>query len=152
MIRLEVNGKNCRLDVPHDMPLLWVLRESLGLTGTKYGCGTGMCGSCTVIVSGEAVRSCQVSAGDVRGKVITTIEGLDINHPVKQAWISQRVPECGYCQPGQIMQAVELLTRNPHPSDRQIDEAMGGNLCRCGTYKRIRRAIMEASGNVENMP
>ena len=129
------------------MPLLWVLREQLGLTGTKYGCGVMLCGACTVHLDGQAVRSCQLPVASIDGRQVTTIEGLsaDGSHPLQQAWIAEQVPQCGYCQSGQIMSAAALLTRTPAPSDDQITEAMDGNLCRCGTYLRIRRAIRRAS-------
>jgi len=146
--RLSVNGKYSELESPPDVPLLWVLRDTLGLTGTKYGCGMGLCGACTVHVDGQAVRSCQTPVGSLGNKKITTIEGLssDRSHPVQQAWIAEQVPQCGYCQSGQIMQAAALLKANPHPTRDQIDQAMTGNLCRCATYQRIRRAIVRASG------
>ncbi len=146
MITLFVNGKKHMVDASPDTPLLWVLREKLGLTGTKYGCGAGLCGSCTVHVDGEPQRSCLVPVKDAQGKKITTIEGIPENHPVKKAWIEDDVPQCGYCQPGQIMSAVALLKTNPRPSDADIDDAMTGNICRCGTYQRIRRAIHRAAG------
>ncbi len=145
MIRLQVNGKAYEVDVAPDVPLLWVIRERLKLTGTKFGCGIGMCGSCTVHIDGKAQRSCQTPVGEAQGKTITTIEGLPKNHPVKQAWIKEEVPQCGYCQSGQIMQAAALLAENPHPSEEKIIEAMNGNLCRCGTYSRIKSAIRLAS-------
>ena len=145
MIRLEVNGKAYEADVRPEMPLLWVLRDYLGLTGTKYGCGIESCGACTVHLDGEAVRSCQLPVKDAQGKKVTTIEGLAPDHPVKAAWIEDDVPQCGYCQPGQVMAAVALLAKNPRPSDGDIDEAMSGILCRCGTYQRIRRAIHRAA-------
>jgi isoquinoline 1-oxidoreductase alpha subunit len=145
MITLFVNGKKQTVDVPPDVPLLWVIRDHLKLTGTKYGCGEGLCGACTVHIDGKAQRSCSVRVGDVRGKKIVTIEGVAENHPVKQAWIAEQVPQCGYCQPGQIMQAAALLKEHPKPSDSQIDRAMNGNLCRCGTYQRIRKAVNRAA-------
>ncbi len=145
MIRLEINGKKYDVDVDGDVPLLWVIRERLKLTGTKFGCGIGMCGSCTVHLDGKAVRSCQTPAGTAQGRQITTIEGLPENHPVKQAWIREQVPQCGYCQSGQIMQAAALLKENPHPTNAQVVEHMNGNLCRCGTYVRIKSAIRLAS-------
>jgi isoquinoline 1-oxidoreductase subunit alpha len=146
-IRLVVNGKSHKLDVAPDVPLLWILRDTLGLTGTKYGCGMGLCGACTVHLDGEAVRSCQTPAGSVGAKRVTTIEGLsaDLSHPVQKAWIAEQVPQCGYCQPGQIMQAASLLAGNPHPSREEIDRAMTGNICRCATYNRIRLAILRAA-------
>ena len=146
-IRLTVNGKARTISAAPDTPLLWVLRDELGLTGTKFGCGLGLCGACTVIADGEAIRSCSTTVADVARQKITTIEGLSANgtHPVQQAWMAENVAQCGYCQAGQIMSAVVLLTRNPDPSDRDIDEAMSGNLCRCGTYQRIRSAIHRAA-------
>ncbi|MGE5172444.1 MAG: (2Fe-2S)-binding protein [Betaproteobacteria bacterium] len=145
MIRLQVNGKAYEVDVAPDVPLLWIIRERLKLTGTKFGCGIGMCGSCTVHIDGKAQRSCQTQVGEAQGKKITTIEGLPKNHPVKQAWIKEQVPQCGYCQAGQIMQAAALLNEDPHPSDAKIVELMNGNLCRCGTYTKIKSAIRLAS-------
>jgi aerobic-type carbon monoxide dehydrogenase small subunit (CoxS/CutS family) len=145
MIRLEINGKKYDVDVAEDVPLLWVIRERLQMTGTKFGCGIGMCGSCTVHLDGKAVRSCQTPVGTAQGKKITTIEGLPENHPVKQAWVKEQVPQCGYCQPGQIMQAAALLAEDPRPTDAKIAEHMNGNLCRCGTYVGIRSAIRLAS-------
>jgi isoquinoline 1-oxidoreductase alpha subunit len=147
-INLVVNGKPYEANVGADTPLLWVLRDTLGLTGTKYGCSMGLCGACTVHLDGEAVRSCQTPAGSIGAKKITTIEGLsaDLSHPVQRAWIAEQVPQCGYCQSGQIMQAAALLHQNPHPSVEEINRAMNGNICRCGTYQRIRRAIQRAAG------
>ena len=145
MISLDVNGKEYTVDVPPDVPLLWVIREHLRLTGTKYSCGLGLCGSCTVHVDGVAKRSCQVPVGSVAGRKVTTIEGLLADHPVKRAWVGEEVPQCGYCQPGQIMQAAALLARNPAPSTEEIVAAMNGNLCRCGTYPRILRAVQRAA-------
>ena len=144
---LVVNGKAHAIDVASDTPLLWVLRDTLGLTGTKYGCGMGLCGACTVHLDGEAVRSCQTPVGTVGAKRITTIEGLSVDrsHPVQKAWIAEQVPQCGYCQSGQIMQAASLLAKTPHPSRQEIDRAMTGNICRCATYNRIRRAIERAA-------
>ena len=146
-IRLRVNGRERTVSVPPETPLLWVLRDTLALTGTKFGCGAGLCGACTVHVDSAAVRSCTLRVADVAGKNITTIEGLspDRSHPLQQAWIAEEVPQCGYCQSGQIMAAAALLSRNPHPSQEQILQAMEGNLCRCGTYQRIRRAIQRAA-------
>lgn len=144
MIALVVNGKKHLVDVAPDTPLLWVIREQLNLTGTKYGCGEGVCGSCTVLIDGKAERSCQIPVKDARGKKITTIEGLS-NHPVKKAWLAEEVSQCGWCQPGQIMSAVSLLKEKPQPTDADIDNAMEGNLCRCGTYRRIRSAIHAAA-------
>lgn len=143
MIKLKVNRKDYVVDVSPDTPLLWVLRESLGLTGTKFSCGMALCGACTVHLDGEAVRSCVTPVSRAAGKEVTTIEGLsaDLGHPLQQAWIAEDVPQCGYCMSGQIMSAAVLLRENPHPSDADIDDAMTGNICRCGTYQRIRRAI-----------
>ena len=141
MISLEVNGKKYEIEASSDVPLLWVLREHLGLTGTKYGCGKSLCGACTVHINGKAERSCQIPVRDALGKRITTIEGIPEDHPVKKAWNAVDVPQCGYCQPGQIMDAAALLEKNPHPTDADIDAAVSGNLCRCGTYQRIRQAI-----------
>lgn len=145
MISLVINGKKYEVDVGSDVPLLWVIREHLKLTGTKFGCGIGMCGSCTVHIDGKAQRSCITQVGSVQGKKITTIEGLPENHPVKRAWVAEQVPQCGYCQPGQIMQAAALLKENPKPTDKEIMEAMSGNLCRCGTYPYIKQAIKRAA-------
>lgn len=149
MVSLHVNGTTYSVEVPDDAPLLWVIREKLGLTGTKYGCGIAQCGSCTVHIDGKAERSCQIAVRDVQGKKITTIEGIPETHPVKKAWIEDDVPQCGYCHPGQIMSAVALLRKNPSPTDADIDTAMTGNICRCGTYQRIRRAIHRAAGTRE---
>ena len=147
MITLNLNGRNTTLDVEGEMPLLWVLRDVLGLTGTKYGCGMALCGACTVHLEGAPVRSCVTPVSAASGKRITTIEGLspDNSHPVQRAWIELDVPQCGYCQSGQIMSAVALLTQTPQPSDADIDAAMAGNICRCGTYQRIRAAIHRAA-------
>jgi isoquinoline 1-oxidoreductase alpha subunit len=144
---LDVNGKRHDLDVSGDMPLLWVLRENLGLTGTKFGCGLGQCGACTVHVDGVATRSCLTTAQSAVGKKITTIEGLspDASHPLQKAWVAEQVPQCGYCQSGQIMSAAALLAKTPKPTDAQIDSAMTGNICRCGTYQRIHRAVQRAA-------
>jgi isoquinoline 1-oxidoreductase alpha subunit len=146
-IQLFINGASRDVDVSPDTPLLWVLRDSLSMTGTKYGCGMGLCGACTVHLDGEAVRACQTPVSSVGTKKITTIEGLsaDNSHPVQRAWIAEQVPQCGYCQPGQIMSAAALLEKTPHPTDEQIESAMIGNLCRCGMYQRIRKAIKRAS-------
>ena len=146
-VKLIVNGRSTTLDVPADMPLLWVVRDVLNLRGTKYGCGIAMCGACTVHINGEAVRSCVTPISSVAGKRVTTIEGLssDGSHAVQQAWVEVDVSQCGYCQPGQIMSAAALLAKNPNPSDAQIDVAMNGNFCRCGTYLRIRQAIHKAA-------
>jgi aerobic-type carbon monoxide dehydrogenase small subunit (CoxS/CutS family) len=142
-INITINGKDYSVEVNPDTPLLWVLRDILGLTGTKFSCGSGLCGTCTVHVDGKASRACITSVADVVDRQVTTIEGLSANgsHPLQLAWIAERVPQCGYCQPGQIMSAAALLDQNPHPTDAEIDAAMAGNLCRCGTYQRIRRAI-----------
>ena len=150
MIGLRINGKDVTVDVAPDTPLLWVLRDALGMTGTKFGCGIGQCGSCTVHVDGEALRSCLEAVSGLAGKSITTIEGLadDGSHPVQKAWIAEQVPQCGYCQSGQIMTAAALLAKKPNPTDADIDEAMT-NLCRCGTYQRIRRAIHTAAGGAK---
>jgi aerobic-type carbon monoxide dehydrogenase small subunit (CoxS/CutS family) len=147
MITLVVNGTTHAVDVAPETPLLWALRDTLGLTGTKFGCGIGACGSCTVLVEGAPTRSCQLTAGEAAGRKITTIEGLspDGSHPVQRAWIADEVPQCGYCQSGQIVAAAALLTRKPNPTDADIDDAMDGILCRCGTYERIRRAIHRAA-------
>jgi aerobic-type carbon monoxide dehydrogenase small subunit (CoxS/CutS family) len=147
MISLTVNGKAHKVDVAADMPLLWVLRDTLGLTGTKYGCGIAQCGACTVHVNGAPVRSCITPISQVAGKKVTTIEGLsrDNSHPLQKAWIADEVPQCGYCQSGQIMSAAALLAKNKSPLDADIDKAMSGNICRCGTYNRIRKAIHTAS-------
>jgi isoquinoline 1-oxidoreductase subunit alpha len=146
-IHLLVNNTAHEVDVAPDMPLLWVLRDKLNLTGTKYGCGLGVCGACTVHLDGQATRSCQTTVSAVGERKITTIEGLsaDGSHPVQAAWIEEQVPQCGYCQCGQIMQAAALLEKTPSPSDDEIDQAMAGNLCRCGMYQRIRRAIHRAA-------
>jgi len=147
-MKLTVNGTVREVDVEDDMPLLWVLRDELGLTGTKYGCGIAQCGACTVHLDGEAVRSCQTYASDAEGAQITTIEGLGTSqatHAVQKAWIEHQVAQCGYCQSGQIMQAAALLSFNSAPSDQDIDDEMSGNLCRCGTYPRIRAAIKTAA-------
>jgi len=148
MIQLTVNGEKRQFDGDPEMPLLWYLREELQYTGTKYGCGQGLCGACTVHVNGKAVRSCQTPMSSAVGQSITTIEGLSAaaSHPVQQAWRNHDVPQCGYCQSGQIMQAAALLKEKPKPTDAEIDAAMKGNICRCGTYQRIRAAIKEASG------
>jgi aerobic-type carbon monoxide dehydrogenase small subunit (CoxS/CutS family) len=146
-IKLRVNRKDYQIGGDPDMPLLWVIRENLGLTGTKYGCGISLCGACTVLVDGEAVRSCVTPVGSVVDKVITTIEGLspDGSHPLQKAWIEYDVPQCGYCHSGQILSAAALLAKNPTPSEADIAKAMSGNICRCGTYQRIRYAIRRAS-------
>jgi isoquinoline 1-oxidoreductase alpha subunit len=150
MIPITVNGKRHQVDADSDTPLLWVLRENLGLTGTKFGCGIAQCGACTVHLDGQPIRSCVTQIGAVKGKRITTIEGLSPNgsHPLQQAWIAEEVPQCGYCQSGQIMSAAALLKTKLKPSDADIDTAMSGNICRCGTYQRIRRAIHRAAGTL----
>ena len=146
-ITLTINGQDHTIDAPEDMPLLWALRDILDLTGTKYGCGIGTCGTCTVLIAGAPVRSCVSTAARFEGREITTIEGLDPsgNHPVQRAWDEVDVPQCGYCQGGQILTASALLEENPYPSDADIDAAMSGVLCRCGTYHRIRKAIKKAA-------
>ena len=143
MIHLKVNGKNYEVDAPADTPLLWVLRDNLELTGTKFGCGVAQCGACTVHLNGEAVRSCVTPLSRATGKTIVTIEGLNdaIGKRLQKAWIAEEVPQCGYCQSGQIMAATVLLREKPHPTDQDIDDSMTGNICRCGTYQRIRKAI-----------
>jgi isoquinoline 1-oxidoreductase alpha subunit len=146
MIALTVNGKKYQVDAAPDSKLLWVLREQLGLTGSKFGCGEGMCGACTVLVDGKARRSCVTPVSAVKGKKVITIEGLPESHPLKLAWIAEQVPQCGYCQPGQIMQAAALLNEHPKPTEREIDSAMSGCLCRCGTYQRVKIAINRAAG------
>jgi len=151
MRTLLINGKVHRVDLPDEVPLLWVLRDELGLTGTKYGCGVAACGACTVHMNGEAVRSCQVALGDVTGAIVT-IEGLGTPEKLsvlQETWADHQVAQCGYCQSGQIMQAADLLARVPEPSDDEIDEAMQGNLCRCGTYPRIRAAIHDAAARIK---
>lgn len=146
-VSFELNGKHASVDEDPQTPLLWVLRDTLNLTGTKYGCGIAACGACTVHIDGEPVRSCVMPLSAIAGKKVTTIEGLstDRTHPVQQAWIKHQVPQCGYCQSGQIMTAVAFLKKNPHPSAAQVDEAMSNNICRCGTAQRIRAAILDAA-------
>lgn len=146
-VTLKINGKDYKLDVSSDMPLLWALRDKLNMVGTKYGCGIGLCGSCTVLVDGEPVQSCRSKAVSMEGKQITTIEGLSADglHPVQKAWNAEDVSQCGYCQGGQILTAAALLEKNPNPDDADIDKAMSGNLCRCGTYFRVRKAIKLAA-------
>ena len=146
MAKLNVNGKAVDVKVDGDTPLLWALREQVGLTGTKYGCGIAQCGACTVHANGQAIRSCQTPVGGLEGAKITTIEGLGGAHPLQAAWVRHDVPQCGYCQSGQIMSAAALIAEKPKPSDADIDAAMSGNLCRCGTYQRIRAAIKDAVG------
>jgi isoquinoline 1-oxidoreductase alpha subunit len=147
MISLTVNGKRHDVDVSPDMPLLWVIRDTIGLTGTKFGCGLAQCGACTVHLDGVPTRSCVTAVSSVGGKQVTTIEGLSptASHALQLAWIAEQVPQCGYCQSGQLMSAAALLAKNPKPSDADIDTAMSGNICRCGTYQRIRRAIHRAA-------
>lgn len=147
MIAFTVNGSKVQVDVAPDTPLLWVVRDHVGLTGTKYGCGIAECGACTVHLDGEPIRSCSIPVSAAAGKKVLTIEGLSRNntHPVQKAWIAENVPQCGYCQSGQIMSAVALLAKNKNPSDAEIDAAMAGNICRCGTYNRVRRAIHRAA-------
>jgi isoquinoline 1-oxidoreductase subunit alpha len=147
-ISLIVNGATRSVDVEPDTPLLWVLRDTLGLTGTKFGCGMALCGACTVHLDGQPVRSCITAVATVGNRRVTTIEGLssDSSHPVQRAWIEEQVPQCGYCQSGQLMSAAALLAKSPHPTEAEIDRAMSGNLCRCGTYSRIRKAIHAAAG------
>ena len=147
MVKLQVNGQTQSFDGDPSMPLLWYLRDELGLTGTKYGCGVALCGACTVHIDGQAARACATAISDVNGRVVITIEGLDRdgNHPVQKAWRAVNVPQCGYCQAGQIMQAAALLKKKSKPTDKDIDDAMSGNICRCGTYQRIRAAIKTAA-------
>ena len=149
-LTLSINGQKHTVDVDPQMPLLWVIRDFVGLTGTKFGCGMAQCGACTIHLDGNATRSCVLPVSAVEGKQITTIEGLstDRSHPVQKAWIKEQVPQCGYCQSGQIMSAVALLKKNPKPTDGDIDMAMQGNICRCGTYQRIRKAIHTASNEM----
>lgn len=152
MIKLKVNGRQYDLDVPDDMPLLWVLRDNLGLTGTKYGCGSGVCGNCMVHINDKTVKSCVTPVISVNGMTVTTIEGIssdDELHPVQKAWIEESVPECGYCQSGQIMAAVSLLKNSPQPSEEEIKSIMSHVLCRCGTYQKIRKAIAKASSYMD---
>ena len=149
-LTLKINGKAHTVQVDGDVPLLWVIREHLQLTGTKFGCGISQCGACTVRVDGEPMRSCQLRVSRVVGREITTIEGIAEDHPVKQAWIDIQVPQCGYCQSGQIMSAVSLVEENSNPSEAEIIQAMEGNLCRCGTYTRIKQAIRQAAEKVRN--
>lgn len=150
-MKLTINGKPHQFDGDPQMPLLWYIRDELNMTGTKFGCGMALCGACTVHVDGEATRSCRLPMAAADGKAITTIEGLDKNneHPLQIAWAEENVPQCGYCQSGQIMQAASLLAKNGAPSDSEIDQSMAGNICRCGTYPRIRKAIKKAAGTVK---
>src|SRR5438876_8527476 len=147
MSTLNINGQNRQVDADPSTPILWALRDTLGMTGTKFGCGAALCGACTVHLNGKAVRSCSTTLGSVKGAKVTTIEGLspDASHPLQKAWVAEQVPQCGYCQSGQIMKAAELLAANPQPSREQIVEHMDGNICRCGTYHRIIAAIQRAS-------
>ena len=149
-ITLKINGQSHTVEAEGDVPLLWVIREYLQLTGTKFGCGIAQCGACTVHVDGQPMRSCQLQVSRAVGREITTIEGIREDHPVKQAWIDIQVPQCGYCQPGQIMSAVALVEKNSNPSEEEIIQAMEGNLCRCGTYTRIKQAIRQAAEEVRN--
>jgi len=149
-LTLKINGQSHTVQVSEDVPLLWVIREHLQLTGTKFGCGISQCGACTVHVDGQPMRSCQLRVSRVVGREITTIEGIAEDHPVKQAWVDIQVPQCGYCQSGQIMSAVALVEKNSNPSEEEIIQAMEGNLCRCGTYTRIKRAIRQAAEKVRN--
>jgi aerobic-type carbon monoxide dehydrogenase small subunit (CoxS/CutS family) len=148
MANLTVNGTSQSVDVAPDTPLLWVIREHLQMTGTKFGCGKALCGACTVHMDGNPIRSCSTPVSSAEGKKITTIEGLGGRHPIQLAWITEQVPQCGYCQSGQIMSAVALLAKTPNPTDQQIVEAMSGNICRCATYLRIKRAIKRAAQGV----
>lgn len=154
MINLKINGQSHQVEVDPDTPLLWVIREQIGLTGTKFGCGMAQCGACTVHLEGKAIRSCVTPVSSVENQPITTIEGIALSetelHPVQKAWIEEQAPQCGYCQSGQIMSAVALLKSNPAPSDEEIDAAMSGNICRCGMYARIKRGIKRASGPMSN--
>src|SRR5437764_10388909 len=149
-IAFTINGKAAFSDAPSDTPLLWVIREGLKLTGTKFGCGAGLCGACMVHIDGKRAFSCQTQVAEIAGRAITTIEGLSENssHPLQKAWVEEQVPQCGYCQSGQIMAAAALLAKKPHPSDADIDDAMSGNICRCAAYQRIRRAIHRAAGDL----
>ena len=149
---LDINGKSVSITAADDTPLLWVLRDELGLTGTKYGCGIAQCGACTVHIDGQPTRSCQTPISAVAGLKVTTIEGLGGHHPVQQAWVKADVPQCGYCQSGQIMSAAALLAEKKHPTDADIDAALSGNICRCGTYQRIRAAIKDAAGIAAALP
>ncbi len=150
MITLNINGKTHSVDTPDDTPLLWVIREQLQMTGTKFGCGAGLCGACTVHLNGEAVRSCQTSVKQAATGKITTIEGLGGKHPLQKAWIAEQVPQCGYCQSGQIMQAAALLAKTTSPTREQVIEHMDGNLCRCMTYGRIQRAVLRAAADMRS--
>jgi isoquinoline 1-oxidoreductase alpha subunit len=149
MITVIINGHSHQVDVEEDTPLLWVVREHLQMTGTKFGCGAGLCGACTVHVNGEAVRSCQTPVGSLSGKKVTTIEGLGGNHPLQKAWVAEQVPQCGYCQSGQIMQAASLLAKNKNPTVAEVVDSMNGNLCRCMTYPRIQKAVLRAAKEMQ---
>ncbi len=149
---LQINGRLVAVDAPADMPLLWVLRDRLGMTATRFGCGKGLCGACTVHVDGQAVRSCLTPAASLSGRQVTTLEGLDADHPVLRAWADIEVPQCGYCQAGQMMSAAALLASNATPDEKEIISAMNGNLCRCGTYLRIRRAVAKAAEFATDKP
>ncbi|USG60319.1 (2Fe-2S)-binding protein [Sneathiella marina] len=151
MVNLTINGKDLKVDVPDDTPLLWVIREHLQMSGTKFGCGAGLCGACTVHIDGEATRTCITAVSDAAGTKITTIEGLDENgiHPLQKAWIAEQVPQCGYCQSGQIMTAAAFLDENKNPSDEDIVEAMTGNICRCMSYVRIKKAVRRAADEMK---
>ncbi|MBX3481009.1 MAG: (2Fe-2S)-binding protein [Caulobacter sp.] len=151
-VSLDVNGKTVTVEAGEDTPLMWVLRDEIGLTGTKFGCGIAQCGACTVHLNGQPVRSCSLPVSAAVGAKVTTIEGLGGNHPAQQAWAKLDVPQCGYCQSGQIMSAAALLAENSAPTDEDIDAAMSGNICRCGTYQRIRAAIKEAAGIAKALP
>ena len=153
-ISLAVNGTRKDVDVDDDMPLVWILRDTLGLTGTKFGCGVGVCGSCTVLENGKAVRSCQIPANEAKDRSFVTIEGLslDASHPCQRAWLEEDVAQCGYCQPGMIMTACSLLRDRPNPSDKEIDDAMSESVCRCGTYPRMRKAIRRAAALMQEKP
>lgn len=150
MLTLKVNGNRHTVDASPETPLLWVLREELGITSVKYGCGVGVCGSCTVLIDGKAERSCTMSAGSMQGQKITTIEGLPEDHPIKQAWVSEQVPQCGYCQPGMMLQAFDVITSNPNASRKEMAEAMDDVLCRCGSYSRVMKAIELAAGRMKS--
>ena len=153
-ISLSVNGARKDVDVDDDMPLVWILRDTLGLTGTKFGCGVGVCGSCTVLENGKAVRSCQIPANEAKDRSFVTIEGLslDASHPCQRAWLEEDVAQCGYCQPGMIMTACSLLRDRPNPSDKEIDDAMSESVCRCGTFPRMRKAIRRAAALMQEKP
>ncbi len=149
MFSLKVNGKMFNIDASEETSLLWVLRDQLGFTGVKYGCGIGECGSCTVLIDGEATRSCTIDAGSAQGSDILTIEGMPENHPLKQAWIAEQVPQCGYCQPGMILQAADFLTRDSNASEEDMAEAMDDVICRCGTHPRVLKAMKKAAGQIK---